>query len=58
MRDREIEKVMAGLEKPVIVYGENRRDVDAIDVDNRLGAELATRHVYDIGFRNIIFFWH
>ncbi|MBC1435815.1 LacI family DNA-binding transcriptional regulator [Paenilisteria rocourtiae] len=56
MRDREVEKVMVGLEKPVIAYGENRRDVDAIDVDNRFGAELATKHVYDIGFRHIIFF--
>lgn len=56
MRDSEVEKVMAGLEKPVIAYGENRRDVDAIDVDNRLGAELATTHVYDVGFRHIIFF--
>ncbi|MBC6314309.1 LacI family DNA-binding transcriptional regulator [Listeria grandensis] len=56
MRDCEIEKVIAGLEKPVIAYGENRRDIDAIDVDNRMGAELATKHVYEIGFRHIIFF--
>ncbi|MBC2283623.1 LacI family DNA-binding transcriptional regulator [Listeria booriae] len=56
MRDQEIDKVLAGLEKPVIAYGENRRNIDAIDVDNRLGAELATKHLYDIGFRQIIFF--
>ncbi|MBC1359612.1 LacI family DNA-binding transcriptional regulator [Listeria booriae] len=56
MRDQEIDKVLAGLEKPVIAYGENRRNIDAIDVDNRLGAELATKHLYDVGFRQIIFF--
>lgn len=56
MRDQEIDKVLAGLEKPVIAYGENKRNIDAIDVDNRLGAELATKHLYDIGFRHIIFF--
>ncbi|MFS0784300.1 LacI family DNA-binding transcriptional regulator [Bacillus sp. 1P06AnD] len=42
--------------KPIILYGENNHGFDFIDVDNSAGTEMAARHVYECGFRHILFF--
>lgn len=56
MRNDDFSKVMWKIDKPVILYGENNHNYDSIDVDNRAGTEMATKHVYDLGFRKILFF--
>ncbi|MEH6944047.1 LacI family DNA-binding transcriptional regulator [Bacillus sp. JJ722] len=56
VRNEDFKSVLGKIDKPVILYGENEYNYDCIDVDNRLGMELATNHVYEIGFQQILFF--
>ncbi|TLG75498.1 LacI family DNA-binding transcriptional regulator [Culicoidibacter larvae] len=44
------------LESPLVVFGENDFGYDFIDVDNITGIKHAVEHVYELGFRNILYF--
>lgn len=43
------------LEKPFVLFGENRYGYDFVDTDNSLGTELATEHALEMGYEQIVF---
>ncbi|MGX7014365.1 LacI family DNA-binding transcriptional regulator [Vagococcus silagei] len=43
------------LEKPFVLFGENRYGYDFVDTDNSLGTELATEHALAMGYEQIVF---
>lgn len=43
------------LEKPFVLFGENRYGYDFIDTDNAKGTELATEHAIASGYSHIVF---
>lgn len=43
------------IDKPVIVFGENRYHMPFVDSNNRLGTETATRYAIERGYQDIIF---
>lgn len=53
LEDEENLKALA-LEKPLVLFGHSD-NVDCIDVDNRLGMEMMTKHVLSKGYQNIAF---
>lgn len=55
IRDEDFEIGVLDIEKPVILYGENTRGYDFIDVNNKKGTEMATEHVIKHGFKRIVF---
>ncbi|WP_099222448.1 LacI family DNA-binding transcriptional regulator [Listeria costaricensis] len=55
MRHDDFDSGVLNIDKPVILYGENTRGYDYIDVDNREGARLATDHVLQLGFKRVVF---
>ncbi|KAB7670678.1 LacI family DNA-binding transcriptional regulator [Bacillus sp. B1-b2] len=40
---------------PVVLFGENIHGYDFVDVDNKKGTYLSTRHLLDIGYKQLIF---
>lgn len=44
-----------GATKPVVLFGENERGYDFVDTDNKEGLEIATRHVIELGYENIVY---
>jgi len=40
---------------PVVLFGENLHGYDFVDVDNKKGTYLATKHLLDIGYKELIF---
>lgn len=43
------------LEKPFILFGENRYGYDYVDTDNSLGTTYATEYAIDMGYTNIVY---
>ncbi|MCI1987099.1 MAG: LacI family transcriptional regulator [Lactobacillus sp.] len=43
------------LEKPVVLFGENRNGYDYVDTDNKLGTQMATEAALAQGYANIVF---
>lgn len=41
-------------EIPVAIFGQSQHDVPQIDVDNIRGAEIATRYLADLGYKDIL----
>lgn len=56
MRGEDYEAIIDKLERPVVLFGQNTRGYDFVDVDNENGIRMATRHVIDLGFEKILFF--
>lgn len=56
MRAKDYDEIIAPLEQPVVLFGQNDRGYDFVDVDNEQGMMMATQHLIEIGFENIIFF--
>lgn len=54
MRDEDYEWI-GRLEKPVILFGENRYGYDFVDTDNKKGTKLSTLHAIEQGYERIIF---
>lgn len=44
-----------GLDMPCVLFGENKHEIEFVDVDNELGAMLASNHLVEQGFEKIIF---
>lgn len=43
------------LDKPVILFGENRRGIPYVDSDNKGGSAKATRYALDCGYEQVVF---
>ena len=43
------------LEKPFVLFGENRYGYDFVDTDNTLGTEMATEHAIKQGYEKIVY---
>lgn len=43
------------LDKPVILFGENKRGIPFVDSDNKGGSAAATQYAIDCGYENIVF---
>lgn len=43
------------LDKPIILFGENRRGIPYVDSDNKDGSSRATQHAIDCGYEQIVF---
>ena len=43
------------LEKPFVLFGENRYGYDYVDTDNTKGTELATEHAIEQGYEKIVY---
>jgi DNA-binding LacI/PurR family transcriptional regulator len=43
------------LEKPFVLFGENRYGYDFVDTDNPLGTEMATEHAIKQGYEKIVY---
>lgn len=43
------------LERPVVLFGENRQDIDYCDTNNNLGTQMATNYAIKQGYRKIEF---
>ncbi|MGY3750489.1 LacI family DNA-binding transcriptional regulator [Vagococcus acidifermentans] len=43
------------LEKPLVLFGENRFGIDFVDTDNAAGTAMATEHALNSGYKNIVF---
>ncbi|WP_353947583.1 LacI family DNA-binding transcriptional regulator [Sporolactobacillus sp. Y61] len=56
MRKADYDRIIDKLERPVVLFGQNNRGYDFVDVDNEKGICLAVRHVIDLGFKQILFF--
>ncbi|EUJ32028.1 transcriptional regulator [Listeria floridensis FSL S10-1187] len=56
VREEDFSQNILNIDKPVILYGENTRGFDYIDVDNKMGTKIATEHVKSLGFTRIVFF--
>ncbi|MGO3196215.1 LacI family DNA-binding transcriptional regulator [Vagococcus salmoninarum] len=54
MRDLDYEWI-GRIEKPVILFGENRYGYDFVDTDNKKGTTLATEHAIAMGYERIVF---
>ncbi|MDT2806749.1 LacI family DNA-binding transcriptional regulator [Vagococcus lutrae] len=54
MRDKDYDWIN-GIEKPVILFGENRYGYDFVDTNNQQGTYLATKHALACGYEHIIF---
>ena len=40
---------------PVVLFGENLHGYDFVDVDNKKGAYVTTKHILDLGYQQLIF---
>lgn len=54
MRDSDYEWI-GRIEKPVILFGENRYGYDFVDTDNKKGTTLSTEHAIAMGYERIVF---
>lgn len=48
-------KFIEELNLPCVLFGENVHGIEYVDVDNELGAQLATEHLISLGYEKIIF---
>lgn len=56
MRESDYEHIIDKLEHPVVLFGQNTRGYDFVDVDNEKGMRLTTQHVINLGLKKILFF--
>ncbi len=56
MREDDYESIISRLEQPVILFGENMKGYDYVDVDNKKGMKITTEHVMAQGCSNILFY--
>lgn len=56
VRSQDYDTILKEFSKPVILFGQNDRGFDFIDVDNEKGVRLLTEHVIRRGFKKIYFF--
>ncbi|MFX3617340.1 MAG: LacI family DNA-binding transcriptional regulator [Sporolactobacillus sp.] len=56
MRAEDYPMIIDQIEQPVVLFGQNDKGYDFIDVDNEQGTRLATRHLIDLGYQRILFF--
>ncbi|MFD2618648.1 LacI family DNA-binding transcriptional regulator [Terrilactibacillus laevilacticus] len=56
MRIEDYENIIEQLEPPVVLFGHNDKGYDFVDVDNEKGIQMATQHVIDLGYNEILFF--
>ncbi|RYL95617.1 LacI family transcriptional regulator [Sporolactobacillus sp. THM7-4] len=56
MREEDYSSIISVLNQPVVLFGQNDKGYDFVDVDNRKGIKLATRHLIEQGFESILFF--
>jgi DNA-binding LacI/PurR family transcriptional regulator len=54
MRDQDYEWI-GRLEKPVVLFGENRYGYDFVDTDNQRGIEMATEYMLQCDYQQIVF---
>lgn len=55
VRSQDYDTILKEFSKPVILFGQNDRGFDFIDVDNEKGVRLLTEHVIRRGFKKFIF---
>ncbi|SFG67808.1 LacI family DNA-binding transcriptional regulator [Sporolactobacillus nakayamae] len=56
MRREDFAHIIAQLDQPVVLFGQNEQGYDYIDVDNRKGMQMATEHVLSLGCKHILFY--
>jgi Transcriptional regulators len=56
MRTDDYGQLIDKMDRPVVLFGQNDRDYDFVDVDNERGIRMATEHVISLKFRRLIFF--
>ncbi|MCI1859166.1 MAG: LacI family transcriptional regulator [Sporolactobacillus sp.] len=55
MRTDDYETIIAKIERPVVLFGQNNRDYDFVDVDNERGIQMATEHVISLHYKKLLF---
>ncbi|WP_018664771.1 LacI family DNA-binding transcriptional regulator [Heyndrickxia acidiproducens] len=56
MRYHDYDTVLKEFTKPLILFGQNDRGFDFIDVDNEKGVRYLTQHVIGLGYEKVYFF--
>lgn len=56
MRAGDYDEIIDQMDRPFILFGQNDRGYDYVDVDNEEGTELTTKHLIHLGFKRILFF--
>ncbi|GER68414.1 putative HTH-type transcriptional regulator YvdE [Weizmannia acidilactici] len=56
VRSYDYDTILKEFSKPLILFGQNDRGFDFIDVNNEKGTRLLTEHVINLGFEKIYFF--
>ncbi|MCL1632885.1 LacI family transcriptional regulator [Sporolactobacillus sp. CPB3-1] len=56
MRETDYDHIISHLEQPVILFGENKKGYDYVDVDNKKGMQMVTEHILNHGCQKILFY--
>ena len=54
MRQRDFDWINR-LEKPVVLFGENRMGYDYVDSDNQYGTAKATQYALEVGYQTVVY---